>query len=760
MVCLAALVRILDFVHRVYLDLARTRIKSGNSDTTMTSGTPSSCDYCGLPLVRAWWGESVSGPAYCCFGCRFAAEVTRSRGEEGAANWTLTRLGLAIFLTLNVMVFTMALWTQDFYGGQETDSFASSLQGLFRYGSLLFALPVLLLLGGPLAESAWQTLRQGRLSADLLLVAGVAASYLYSVVSVIQGEGAVYFEVGCMVLVLVTLGRWLEATGKLRTTAALEALHQLLPDTVRRVEAMGEAIVPLDEIRPGDLLRVLPGERIPCDGILRSNGASVDEQVLTGESLPAEKAHGDILFGGTLNLDGNLLLEATAISEDGALARMIALVRSAREKKGHYEQLADRITSWFLPAVMLAAVAAFGVHGSHHGLDKGILVALAVLLIACPCALGLATPMAVWAALGKAAQAQVLFRDGQALERLANVKAVRFDKTGTLTDGVPSVDRCMTKSDLPRRETLELAASLASTSPHVFCDAIRIFSVGESGVDANARAVKDARTIPGCGVIARYGDAEEIVRLGSPRWLSESGLSIPDDLSSAIEAALSDGKALTCLSRADSVIAVFVMQERLRLEARQMIALLREQGYDVAVLTGDHLTRGTRLSNELSIPVEAGLLPEGKVAALEKVCRELGPVAMVGDGINDAPALIASDVGLAMGCGADLSRESAQVCLLGNDLTRLPWAMALARDTVRVIRGNLFWAFIYNAVGVGIACTGKLNPVLASLAMVLSSLFVVTNSLRLTGTDSTAVTLQKSIIKEEGSGLLKEETAR
>jgi heavy metal translocating P-type ATPase len=664
--------------------------------------------------------------------------VTRSRGEEGAAAWTLARLGLAIFLTMNVMVFTMALWTPDFYGADGGQAWVAALRGLFRYLSLLFALPVLLILGGPLLDSAWQAVRRGESSADLLLVVGVVASYVYSAVSVLRDEGPVYFEVGCMVLVLVTLGRWLEATGKLKTGAAIEALHRLLPDSARVLRDDGEESVPLAELVAGAVVRVLPGERIPCDGVVVGDGAAVDEQMVTGESRPVTKGPGDRVFGGTLDLDGPLVIEATAPSGGGALARLIELVREARRAKGRYERLADRIAAWFLPAVLRIALVAFAWHAYHAGLDRGILAGLAVLLIACPCALGLATPMAVWAALGRAARAQVLFRNGEALERLATVRAVRLDKTGTLTTGTPAVALFAVSAGNEPEAVWATAAALAATSAHAHCLAIRELLAHQPAAPARASLTGAAgwcevRSVAGRGLSARRRCDGAAVYLGNPRWLREIGLACPDDLAPAVDGAVSGGQALTCLGWGGVIRAVFVLREQLRPEAAAAVEGLRRQGLDVAVLSGDHAARGRAIGDELGVLVEADQLPEDKVAAVERARRTVGPVAMVGDGINDAPALAASDVGVALGCGADVSRDSAAVCLLGNDLLRLPWAVALARRAVRVIRGNLFWAFAYNIVGVGLACTGRLNPVLASLAMVLSSLFVVASSLRLVG---------------------------
>lgn len=687
--------------------------------------TATGCAWCGLPLARPLWSTAATAhEQFCCFGCRFAASVTRSSGESGAAAWTLVRLGLAIFFSMNVMVFTMALWSGDLYEAPDTGQATTALQGLFRYLCLLFALPVLFLLGGPLLDNAWQQLRQGRLNTDLLLLSGVAASYLYSAISVFTDRGHVYFEVGCLVLVLVTLGRWLEATGRIRAGAAIEALARLLPETVRSERAGMEVMIPLEAVRPGDCLRVLPGERLPCDGQVVRGTATVDEQVLTGESATVIKDAGDQVLGGTLNLDGDLLIQATAAGGAGALERLINLVRTARQAKGHYERLADRVSGWFLPLILLLVAGTFVFHASRSGLETGILTALAVVLIACPCALGLATPMAVWTALGQAARAQVLFRSGEVLERLAGIRAICFDKTGTLTTGTPMVQEIHLANATDRKEMLEQAARLAAGSAHDYARAILSY-VNTHSLQCAATNAGEVTTFPGRGVST--GGAY----LGSVRWLRECGLVLPTVLSGPFTGATNAGQSVSCIGWEGAVQGVFVFREAVRSEARETLEALRSQGLVLLVLTGDHAARGAALEPSLGIPVRAQLLPEDKVAVLEQTRRTFGPTAMVGDGLNDAPALARSDVGIAMGCGADVARDSAAMCLLGDDLRRLPWAIALSRQTIEVIRQNLFWAFFYNVLGIGLACTGYLNPVLAALAMVLSSALVVTNSQRL-----------------------------
>jgi heavy metal translocating P-type ATPase len=689
------------------------------------------CSYCQLPVS----GATGDGPSYCCFGCRLAAEITGGSGAEGEARWTLVRLGLAIFLSLNVMMFTMALWTQDLYDARAVGSgpLAASLADLFRYLCLVLSLPVLWLLGMPLAENALATRRRGVAAADLLIVLGVAAAYLYSAISVVRGAGHVYFEVGCAVLVMVTIGRWLEATGKLRTTTALDALEKLLPERVRVVDATGIAReVEISEIARGDCLRVLTGERIATDGRVEQGRASVCEQLLTGESRPVTKRPGDDVLGGGLNLDGELVVRVSAPVAEGSLARLIELVRVARSTKGRYQRLADRVSGWFLQGVLIVAGGAFAFHCWHSGVDTALMAALAVLLIACPCALGLATPMAVWTALGNAAGHGVLFRHGESLERLAEVRAVRFDKTGTLTTGEPCVDNFVLADGAESHEVVRRAGRLAAASTHIFAQAIARHLTSSPNT-AETCAVNDLAVAAGKGIAARFGDESEWSRLGSLRWLQASGMSVSPELEWAIALARCGGKSLSAIGWDGQVRGVFVFSETVRSEAPAALARCAALGCDVGVLTGDEPPRARVLAEQLGVAVSAGLMPQAKVAALHDARRLLGPVAMVGDGVNDAPALAASDVGIALGCGTDLSRESANVCLLSDDLTGVPWAIELARRSVRIMRQNLFWAFGYNTLGIALAATGWLNPAWAAAAMVVSSLLVVTNSLRLQG---------------------------
>ena len=703
----------------------------------------SGCDYCGLPVATSPSGSGA--PRFCCFGCRIAAAISNESGEEGHNRWTLTRLGLAIFFTMNVMVFTLALWSSDIYESDAAlaSQSASALFELFRYLSLLLSSIVVLMLGGPLLENAFENLRHRVVATDLLIVLGVVAAMAYSIVSLFTNGAHIYFEVACVVLVGVTLGRWMEATGKLKTTNALRSLKKLLPAEARVVEPQAEnhlhelheTMVPLETVKVDQLIRVLPGERIATDGRIRRGQAAIDEQIVTGESLPAIKEPGDEVFAGTLNLDGDLLVTVTAPAHAGALLRIVDAVAEAATAKGRLQLTADRITSWFVPVVILLALVAFTAHWAASGLGSGLMAALAILLIACPCALGIATPLAIWAAMGRASEVGVLFRHGDAIQQLAGAKAICFDKTGTLTTGSTIVDRFVADPDISRERLLHISLALASSSTHGLSAAIRKYAF--EAVDHTAIAYPEhTETRPGRGIVATLDRGAGPVYLGSLALMEENGLERPDSIREAIVEICQDGKPLACIGWEGRVRGVFAFRECLRDETQAALDTLRAAGYYVAVLTGDYAARAAALEHALGIDIETELLPEEKLAAIRQIRAKYGAVVMVGDGINDAPALAEADVGIAMGCGADISRDAADVCLLGNNLEQVGWSIELAKRTMKIVRQNLFWAFAYNIVGIALAAAGWLNPMWAAVAMVGSSLFVISNSLRLSNSAS------------------------
>ena len=686
---------------------------------------PQECDYCGLPVAGS---SAAEEPLYCCSGCRLAASITAAGGADARARWMMTRLGLAVFFTMNVMVFTFLLWSQE-AGGAEGGEAAAALYGLARHAGLLFAAPVLLLLGGPLLDSALAELRRGRLSLDLLLLAGVAAAFGISAWNTWRGEGHVYYEVACMVLVAVTLGRWLEASGKLETTAALRNLESLLPDRVRRLRAADGADpqdtsaegrdVPLDEVGIGDVLRILPGEQVPTDGVIEAGRANVDEQTVSGESEPVVRGPGEPVRSGTTNLDGDLQILVTAAPGCGTLEQLIAAVsRAARDSRS--QRLVDRVAGWFLPAVLAAAAVTCGVHWWRGDPAAGVMAALAVVVVSCPCALGLATPLALWAALGRCMRRHVLVREGDALERLAAVKTFCLDKTGTLTSGC-QVERLVVADGADREVALGAAAGVASGSTHLAAEAIAAFARAEQVAPLE---VLDIRTAAGQGVEGRLAATGEVVRLGSGDWILQP---VETDAGSVDQP---DGPPRCLLGIGERAAAAFWMAEAVRPSAAAAVAALRGQGMAVTILSGDQPQRVAAVAEALGVSWQAPLLPAEKLTAIEAE-QAAGGVAMVGDGINDAAALAAADVGIALGCGADIARWTAPLCVLDDDLGSLPWLVDLAQQTRRTIRWNLLWAFGYNTACIPLAAAGLVHPAVAAVAMVVSSLLVVGNSLRL-----------------------------
>lgn len=699
---------------------------------TTASAPSSGCDYCGLPLPRPLLGRSADArsadsPRYCCFGCRLADGITGHQGDAGAARGLLCRLGLGLFFAMNVMVFTLVLWSFDVYDTSGSPPAASLLQESLRWLCLLGAVPVLFLLGQPLAVNVVEDLQRRVLSTDLLLLTGVLAAFLYSVISLMTGRGSVYFETVCMVLVFVTLGRWFEATGKQQAAFVLDGLQQLLPETARRIVDGRAGEVPLSTLQLGDRLRVHAGERFPADGRLESAAASVDEQLFTGESWPVPKQAGDDLLAGTLNLEATVHMIVTATPDSGALSRMMEAVRSARDARGRYHRLADRVAGAFFPFIAVVALATLAGHLlAGHG-EHALLAALSVVLVACPCALGIATPLAVWSALNHAAENQVLFRSGEAVEKLAGTRCLFFDKTGTLTTGAPRIQRFAAAADVSRDEVLARATTLAASSRHPFSRAIVEFTE----LVGHPPHCDDIRVVSGLGLSGRFQNEFTETLLGSPKLFEMNGYECDSALAALSRDAIARGAPVTQIGWDGHIRGVFVFQEDLRGEAAQALGDCTGLAIPVEVLTGDHALRGQQLSEQLQVPVRAGLRPEQKQAAIRTARERLGPVAMVGDGLNDAPALLSADVGLAMGCGADLTRDAGDVCLLGDSLERVPWAIALSRQTVRIVRQNLAWAFGYNAVGVVIAAGGWLHPALAAALMLVSSLIVIVNSLRL-----------------------------
>ncbi|MBI2561432.1 MAG: cation-translocating P-type ATPase, partial [candidate division NC10 bacterium] len=605
-----------------------------------------------------------------------------------------------------------------------------------QYYVMLTATLVVAVLGIPILRDALRGLVALRTGVDPLIAVGAFSAYAASVVAFVRG-GETYFDTATMILIFVTLGRFLEARGRASASEAIRALKGLVPDTARVLRAGGEAMVPVTDVGIGERVLVRPGEMIPVDGVIHEGCGSVNEASLTGESRPVTREAGHRLLAGTLSLDGAFVVTVTAPTEDRAIARLARLAEEAKQQKPAWMGLADRVAAAFTPLVIVLAAGALVFWGMRLGFVQGLLIALSVLLIACPCTLGVATPLAFWTGLAIAARRGILVRSGVVLERLAQVTDVFFDKTGTLTRGTFRLAEVLsgfeTRSNgngAGHRSLLQVAASLESRAEHPVAVALRN---GAAAAGVAELPVSAWRAEPGLGVRGRVAGREVEYVLGSRRLMERAGFQLTSGLAEAAARYGESGETVVYLGSGGRVHAAFAVGEEARAEAGSVVSALRQLGARMAILSGDERGSTERLGAALGITdVRWGLMPHEKVAAVQ-TASDHAPrrVAMVGDGINDAAALAAADVGIAMGCGADVTREAADVAMVGGDLMQIPWLLRFSRRVRRTVATNLMWSFAYNTAGIGLALTGWLPPVLAAMAMVLSSLFVIGNTRRL-----------------------------
>lgn len=619
-------------------------------------------------------------------------------------------LGLAMALTIPLVVVSMA---------------SHDRPGWVNFLLFVLATPATLWCGRGFFVRAAQAARQGTATMDTLVAVGAGAAWLYSTVSLVQYWGTthlshhIYFESGAAIVALILLGKTLEERAKARMSQAIEKLMGLAPSTAILVEEEGDREIPLGLVKEGMRLRCRPGERVPADGVVESGSSFVDESMLTGEPLPVEKTEGERVTGGTLNGSGALVVRADRVGEASTLSQIARMVERAQGAKAPLQSLADQISSVFVPIVFVIAALAMAGHSYWGaGWEAGLMAAVAVLVIACPCALGLATPTALIVGTGRGAELGILIKDGEALERAAGVTLVALDKTGTLTIGKPQVRGIAVSGGWTEIEVLSLAAALEASSTHPLAHAV-VEKAREAG--AEWTPWPDVKAVEGQGIEA------EGVRLGRPSWVLEEGA-----LSATAVAWQEEGRSTIALKQG-SREAVFAVSDALREEAREAVDQLKAMGIRPAMITGDNWAAARTAAREAGIEeVLAEVLPGDKAEAVERL-QQQGRTAMAGDGINDAPALARADLGIAMGGGTDAAMETAGVTLLRSDLRGVPLAIRLGRATLATIRGNLFWAFLYNVVMIPLAALGMLTPMLAAAAMSLSSVSVVMNSLRLRG---------------------------
>jgi Cu+-exporting ATPase len=613
----------------------------------------------------------------------------------------------------------------------------------------VFATPVVIWTGWPFFVRGWQSLVTRNLNMFTLIAMGTGVAYIYSLIGTIapgifpanfRGHGgavAVYFEAAAVITVLVLLGQVLELRARAATSGAIKALLALAPKTARRVGEDGaDHEVEIDQLEVGDRLRVRPGEKVPVDGIILEGRSSLDESLVTGESMPVSKEAGGKVIAGTLNQSGGFVMRADKVGRDTLLSQIVQMVADAQRSRAPIQRLADQVASWFVPAVIVVAIAAFAAwawFGPEPRLAFGMVAAVSVLIIACPCALGLATPMSIMVGVGRGAQAGVLIKNAEALERMEKIDTLVVDKTGTLTEGKPKVVAVVAVAGFQENEILRLAASVERASEHPLADAISR-AAKERNLDLSK--VEDFDSPTGKGATGKVEGKS--ITLGNSNFLTSLGIETRS-LNEEGERLRGDGASVINIAVEGKLAGLFAIADPVKASTPDALKALAAEGIKVIMLTGDNRTTANAIARQLGISdVEAEVLPDQKSAVVSKLQKAGRIVAMAGDGVNDAPALAAAEVGIAMGTGTDVAMESAGITLLKGDLTGIVRARRLSQATMSNIRQNLFFAFIYNAAGIPIAAGVLypsfgilLSPIIAAAAMALSSVSVVGNALRL-----------------------------
>ena len=690
-------------------------------DCTKPIDTNTECFQCGIPITGKPVQYKIDGEIkdFCCFGCYLIYKTTGLRGDEGTALAFLGRFGFGYFLAM--LVFMLSTYIYGFHMTPD-DPQALMFVNFIKWVIVILATPVMLILGIPILRNA---LSGGKinLNTDTLIAIGAFSAYFLSLYSVFTGGHSFYFETATMILVLVTFGRYLETSSRAKASNFMKELLKLSPEKATVIRDGKEVEVSKDEIKVGDIVKIKPGDKIPADGIVIEGQGHVDESILTGETKPVLKKVGDELFTGTTNIDGSFKIKVHKPAEDWTLNRFISLMKEIRNTKAPINRITDTIAAWFLPVVITIALGAFAYWYYHEGFEKALIVSMSVLLISCPCAFSIGAPLALWIGLGEAMREGIIIRGADVLEKLSSVKHVFFDKTGTITERNMIVSQVFSEEE----NVLEKACAVEKNSEHPLAKSFISYAV-QKGIKCD----KDAEFFKvhfGKGVEGIV-DGEKVY-IGSKSFMEEIGCKISENILEIEKKAEENGEIPVFIAVGDKVKGIITFAQKIKEEAPKAINALKKLKVNISILTGDTPYFAKVLKEKLGIEdVRAGLLPEDKLKAIKEAKNKGKTVSMVGDGINDAPALVEADIGIAMGCGTDLTRESANVSLLNDDLRKIPLMIILARKVKKVIYTNMFWAFIYNIIGIGLAVMGKLNPIFAAFAMVLSSAFVIANSIR------------------------------
>jgi Cu2+-exporting ATPase len=693
----------------------------------MTPSPEALCRHCLLPIGRRGFARAVNGEGclFCCYGCCIAHQVRSGSGDASEAAWFLVRLGVGSFLSMNIMLFSLLVYSGAFSGADRR--VLPTIQ-LLLWG---LATPAVLILGEPFLRETWSQARHGRLTSSALIVLGSLAAYVYSTIAMFRPGGHLYFDTASMVLMLFTLGRYLDAAGRARASRDLAPLLAAESELATVVEGGLEHRRPVREVGSGTLIRVRPGERIPVDGVIVEGSSHTDEAVITGESRQIAKTVGAGVLAGSINLDGPLLIRSSGAGTQSRWAQICRSVRDALRQSSRTQRIADRLVGAFVPIVLGLAGLTLLYWAERLPLDQAMLTALSVLVVACPCAVGLAAPMAHSLGIGQLARHGCLMRSPGALEALAGTRLIAFDKTGTLTHGRPKlVD--IAGDGVGEDEVLARLAGLERHSEHGLGRAIVLAAIA-LGLDPIA--TEDVQIVPGRGL--RGMVRGELVAAGSAALMNDVGWQPPPALAERALEMASSGHSVVFIGWSENAgagraRALLSFDDTPLPEAGTTIDALRRLGLRVTLLSGDQPGAAARVAAIVGMHEwQAGLLPEAKRAALDQYRARHGAIAMVGDGLNDGPGLACADIGVAVGGATDLARETADLVLPADGLWLLPWAVGLARAVRSTILTNLAWAFGYNLIALTCAMLGLLQPILAAAVMAGSSLLVVLNSLRL-----------------------------
>ena len=691
--------------------------------------TAKTCTHCELALRGAPTILRVRGEekVFCCSGCAVVYELTGGGDAGGSAeSWFLVLLGFSAILSGFIMTFSWVLYLNP--------DLPANVRNPLLYVLLVLSTPVIFGVGYPYLKTAIREVVRGRLSMSSLIALGTVTAYVYSAYLTVQHAPHVYFDSATMVIVLVTVGRFLQARARARAAQAMRSFAIAAPQQARRLAGSAEEIVAVDEVKPGDKIRVLPAEKIAVDGRIAEGRTTLDESLLTGESLPVPRGPGDFVFQGTVNIDGAIVFQATQVGEGTLQAQIERLLADAVGARMPLQAFVDRVSAAFVALTLVLAAGVFIYYSLHQRRVDGFLNALSILVVACPCALGIATPIAAFIAMQRAAREGVLIRLPEVLEKMARIDTVVFDKTGTLTEGRLSVQEVKISSSakLSPAQLLRLAASLENSSEH---HAGRAIVEEYRKNSAELLSIENFVNHPGEGIEGDvHVEADNLppvhLCLGTLPSLLERGLHLPSDLQN-VDA--SPGiETRVYVGWEGEIRGIIRLQDHLRAGAAETVRQCQQQRFDVRLLSGDRKEATRCVAETLGIERWAGeRLPWQKVSYVEELENSRHHVAMVGDGVNDAPALAKATVGFAHQVGTDLSKEAADVHILGGELARVPWALSLSRKTFSHVRQNLFWAFIYNVLAMGLAAAGYLRPIMAAAAMLLSSVMVTANSMRL-----------------------------